>query len=168
MIVIWRGIMSYLVKDHFDGPVITACWQARGCALSSCRGDIGLGGHGAVRTATAKEALEKLPCDHELAPGCSVTPTATGCSTSGSTSGSTDPAQVVLNSRRRVGTIVGRCRGPAHEVRNHGGGVDGAVALCSAQGANLAAPDLTVTNDGRVGLRAASIAGAVTRCTIGD
>lgn len=56
----------------------------------------------------------------------------------------------------------------AHEAADEDGRVDGPVALGASQGADLAAGDLAVPDDGRIGLGTAAVAGAVAGSPVGD
>ncbi len=80
---------------------------------------------------------------------------------------SAQPAQIVLDADRGIGGVDAGRGGAAHKVGDHGGGVDGPVALGASQGADLAAADLAVADDGRVGLGAAPVGRAVARGAVG-
>jgi hypothetical protein len=111
---------------------------------------------------TAEQVLEKLPCHHGHSRGlvASVVVVVVGAGAA--------RRDVVLDPHRRIGAVVaGRCA-VTHEVGDHGGGVDGAVALRATQGADGASADFAVADDGSVGLGAAAIRGAVTRGAVGD
>lgn len=77
-------------------------------------------------------------------------------------------AEVVLNTDRVLGTAVGGGGAGAHESLDHDRGVDGAVALGAAEGADLTGLDLGVTDDGGISLGAAAVGAAVARSAISD
>ena len=154
------------MKDHLNRAIIRTSRQARSRAIT-------LGRHLAssttttskptkTSTTTAKQPLQKLPRHLEGTPLLTLriippTPTST-----------TQSTEVILDPNRGIRRIdLGRAAG-AHERSDHGGRVDGAVALGTAERADLAGPDLPVADDGRVGLRAAAVAGAVARGAVGD
>ena len=175
-----RETQTHLVKHHLNRSVVSARRQPARCSLSARSGDIHLCGRCARRplpttakpseeagtttsagtaAETAEQVLEKLPRHHDHSRGlvASVVVVVAGAR-----------RDVVLDPDRRVGAVVaGRCA-TAHEVGDHGGGVDGTVALGAAQGADGAGADLAVADDGRVRLGAAAIRGAVTRGAVGD
>ena len=145
-----RKRLTYLVKDHLNTPVIPTSRQPGTGASTSSGLDVCLGGDvtffpSTATTATTKETPESV----EKLPGTFVR----------INSFLVQSTQVVFDSDRRVGSLVGGGREdtPTHEVADHDGGVDGAVALGAAEGADFAAADLAIADDGRVGLRAAAV-----------
>ena len=154
---------THLVKRHCDSPIIRTRWQPGASTLASRSSNSALSLDRAGGATTAKQALKSL---QEL-PGnepesslpllrLSLAPRATQ---------STD---VILDADPRVRRVhLGRGTG-AHEVGDHRGRVDGAVALGATQRADSAGPDLPVADDGCVGLRAAAVAGAVAGGAVGD
>ena len=147
------------MKHHLDTPVIPTSRQPGTGAGTSSGLDVCLGGDvtffptvTATTTATKEtpESVEKLPGTFAKGNSPFLVP-----------SRSVQSTQVVFDSDRRVGPLVGggrnRSTAQAHEVADHGGGVDGAVALGAAEGADFAAADLAIADDGCVGLRAAAV-----------
>lgn len=75
---------------------------------------------------------------------------------------------IILYTNRVLRPIVGRSGADAHEILDHDGGINGAVALGAAEGTDFAALDLAITDDGGVGLGAAAVGAAVARSSVGD
>lgn len=180
---------THLVKHHLNRSVVSTRRQSARCSLSAGGGNIdlrgrcarrplpttaepaepaeqagsatasGTGSIGSTTAETAEQVLEKLPCHHDHSRGLVTFVVVLAGPTR---------RDIVLDPHRRVGAVVVRSCAIAHEVGNHGGGVDGTVALGATQRTDSAGADFAVADDGRVRLGTAAVGGAVTRGAVGD
>lgn len=185
---------THLVKHHLNRSVVSTRRQSARCSLSAGGGDIdlrgrcarrplpttaepaepaeqagsatasGTGSTGSTTAETAEQVLEKLPCHHDHSRGLVTSVVVVVVVV---IAGPTR-RDIVLDPHRRVGAVVARSCAIAHEVGNHGGGVDGTVALGATQRTDSAGADFAVADDGRVRLGTAAVGGAVTRGAVGD
>lgn len=166
------AVLVDLAVGDGHGAVVGGGGEAGGSALAGGGGDVDLLGLGrllacgiattsSTTTAAAAEEAAEQVAELTLVVGA-------GAAATSASAGATDVGRdVVLDTRGALSTVVGRGTSAAHEVCNHDTGVDGAVALGSAERATLARRDVGVTDDGGIGLRTAAVAGAVTRSAIG-
>jgi hypothetical protein len=155
-------VLVDLAVCHCDGAVIGAGGETLGRAEAGGRGDVGLRWTAGLGPAAAYQ------------PGNAGGAACTAAKEVGELAG--DPVaalgvvlgDVVFLSDAGGCAGVGRGCASAHEGGNHGLGFDGPVTLGSAEGSDFAGGDLPVTDNGCVGLGAASVGGAVSRGTIGD
>lgn len=145
------AILVDLAEGHGDGAVVGAGGHALGGTHTSSGGDAGLGGTVllvALVLATAAEEAGETLASVEL--------------------GALHVGNVVLDTGAGCGSVVLGGGSTTHEVVDHHGGVNGAVALSAAKRADLTRGDLAVTDNGSVGLGAAAVGRAVTGSSISD
>lgn len=146
---------TYLSISHGDLAVIRSRRQALAGSLSSRSSNASLLGClgllTTASTATAKESTQEVT---QLTP-LSVVVVVALVVTLGQV------GQVVLDTSSTFSAVVGRdvvSVSAAQKVGDHDGGVNRPVTLGPAQSAGFSTADLTIANDGGVGLRTASVA----------
>jgi hypothetical protein len=168
---------THLMKHHLNRPIIRTSRQPRVRPIARHGRDITLSRNltglpttttTPASTTTTKQPLQELPRHHHHTPTIALLPPPIPPTPPTPTPPS-KTAQIILHPNRRIHGINARTGSAgAHEGRDHGGGVDGPVALGAAERADVARAHLAVADDGGVGLRAAAVGGAVAGGAVGD
>jgi hypothetical protein len=164
------------MKHHLNRPIIRTSRQPRVRPIARHSRNIALSRNLALLptttttpSTTTKQPLQELPrhLDHTPTTITTLLPPLPPAPVP--TPSIPQPAQIILHTHRRIRGIDPRTSSAAaHEGGDHGGSVDGPVALGAAERADLARAHLAVADDGRVGLRAAAVGGAVAGGAVGD
>lgn len=145
---------TYLSISHGNLSVIRSRRQALAGSLSSRSSNASLlGCLGLLTTASAATAKKSTQEVTQLTP-LSVVVVALVVTLG-------QVGQVVLDTSSTFSAVVGRdviSVSAAQKVGDHDGGVNRSVTLGPAQSAGFSTADLTIANDGGVGLRTASVA----------
>lgn len=164
----WRESVSYLSERHVHGAISIGSGHAAGGTLASSSSDTGLWGTLGLLAASTKKA-GNTSSTTAAAGLASATGTATKAAEEAAEElplllrGSGGAGEVVFLTSGAGCTLVGGGSGSSaarsHEGSDHDGGIDVAVTLCPAERTGLAGGDLTVTDDGCVGLGTAAAKG---------
>lgn len=145
--------MTHLSISHGDLAVIRGCRQALTSTLSSTSSNASLFSCLSLLTTTSttatKESAQKVT---QLTPLSVVVTLVVTLGQVG---------QVVLDTSSTFSAVVGGdviSVSATQKVGDHDGGVNRSITLGPAQSAGFSTADLTITNNGGVGLRTASVA----------